>query len=831
MDLSPRLHRLLTSAIKAAGRMKHEYVVPEHLLYVLCDDREFRQCCDSAHCDPDRLKGDVKRYLKIHMPAVADEDSEIDYKPELSRGFRSMIEMGALQAQAGGRNQVDLTHVFYAMMKLPQSYPVYLVSRQGADITDIFFALSEMEPVDGVSEDDESGDSGSIEGINLDPEALARFTENPSNARWLNQLARDNRRDRQEQARRRNEGRRGDDSDSRGGSHSHREEKKLHVAVCLNDLVRVKNDPPLVGRENELRETELVLERMEKNNPLHVGEPGVGKTAIIRGLARLINSGDVPDSLQGAQIYQIDMGTMVAGTQFRGEFEKRMKTVLDSIERLENPIVYIDEIHTVVGTGAGESSTMDGANILKPYLLRGHIRFIGSTTYDEYKNTIEKDKALARRFQKIDIPEPTPEETVKILEGIQSYYEDFHQVVYDRDVIRYIVDMSVKYINEKYLPDKAIDVMDTAGAMLNYERFEAGSKAAAQADDSGEPADTDISAADERRFHVVTKDTVNRVLSTMLRIPLSEVDADETEKLRTLEDQLKASVFGQDQAVEKICKAIRMSRAGLNEENKPVASMLFVGPTGVGKTEIARTLSRVMNMELVRFDMSEYMDRYSVDKFIGAPAGYVGHEEGGLLVEAIRKNPCCVLLLDEIEKAHPDVLNVLLQVMDYATLTDSKGRKADFRNVIIIMTSNAGAADASRPAMGFGGGEENTGAVDDAVRSAFSPEFRNRLTCVVQFNHLDSAMGELVVDKQIRLLNDHLKARNVNLTVSPALKAHILKEGISREYGARQIQRVIDSEIKPVLVDELLFGSLKDGGEAQLDYEDGQVLLRESELA
>ena len=497
---------------------------------------------------------------------------------------------------------------------------------------------------------------------------------------------------------------------------------------------------------------------------------------------------------------------------------------------MEKPIVYLDEIHNVIGAGAVSGGSLDASNILKPYLADGRIRFIGATTYDEYKKHFEQSKSMVRRFQNVDIKEPSEEETVHILMGLRPYYEEFHNVVYSDEIIKSIVSLSVKYINERFLPDKAIDLMDEAGAMLNMGRSKRADGKFGENKPEGiqnkEVSGKSDELSNKPEPAAVTADVVEEVLAKFLKIPKQSVAVDEAEQLKILDERLMSKVFGQEEAVKQVCQSVRMSRAGLNEDNKPVASLLFVGPTGVGKTEIARTLAEELSVELVRFDMSEYMEKHSVAKFIGAPAGYVGYEEGGMLTDVIRKKPHCVLLLDEIEKAHKDIFNVLLQVMDYATLSDNQGRKADFRNVILIMTSNAGAERLGKPAMGFGEGGINRGAIDEEVKRTFSPEFRNRLTKIVVFNELSKDMAKRIVDKQLNLLCMHLQKRNVELTFTKELREYILKEGISQEYGAREIQRVIDSKVKPVLVDALLFGDLSKGGNASIDYRNNKVYLK-----
>lgn len=774
MDTSVRLQKILFDTVDVAKKWRHEFVTPEHFLYILTKDEAFIDSYEVCGGDHEELRKRIKKFFKKNYDQVPESDN--NYSAGLSRGFEAMLERGALQADSSGKDKLELTHVFYGMMKLPECYATYLISEQNVNVNDVFFELC-------YAEDDGSDYSG----ISKDRfETLLEEEWNEDEEEEFGDMPF------------------GSMYEDESPDHRRKQSKngwKKYV-TCLNDVVEQKDYTPLIGREEEVDRTILILNRKTKNNPLHIGEPGVGKTAITYGLVRRIVEDNVPDSLKDANVYSVDMGSMVAGTQYRGDFEKRMKQVLEGISGEEKPIVYLDEIHNVIGAGAVSGGALDASNILKPYLQDGHIRFIGATTYDEYKKHFEQSKSMVRRFQNIDVKEPSIEETVQILLGLRSYYEEFHKVVYSEEIIRYAVTLSEKYINERFLPDKAIDLIDEAGAYINLQR-------------SKEENDTTS----------VTKDHIDEVLSKFCKIPKESVENDETEQLRTLQDRIQANVFGQDEAVEEVTRAIQMSRAGLNEENKPIASLLFVGPTGVGKTEIAKTLADTMGVELVRFDMSEYMEKHSVAKFIGAPAGYVGYEEGGMLTDVIRKKPHCVLLLDEIEKAHPDIFNVLLQVMDYASLTDNQGRKADFRNVVIIMTSNAGASRLGKPMIGFGDGGINKTAIDDEVKRLFSPEFRNRLSKIITFNALTSQMADLIVEKQLKLLAKHLENKSVTITCTDALKQYIAKKGISDEYGARQIQRVIDQEVKPVLVDALLFGQLKNGGEATLDYADRNVII------
>ena len=569
------------------------------------------------------------------------------------------------------------------------------------------------------------------------------------------------------------------------------EDSWREYAVRLNDTVNEHN--PLIGRDEEIERTIQILLRRDKNNPIFVGEAGVGKTAMAYGLADRIVKGEVPDELKDASVFSLDLSSVVSGTPYRGEFEKKIKLIMDSFLKEKEPIVFLDEIQNLVGAGGLSGGGMDAANILQPFFEDNSIRFMGATTYAEYNTNIQKTPALARRFQKVDIKEPSEEEAVRILDGLKKNYEKFHKVRYGKDVMKYAVSLSKRFVNDKFLPDKAIDLIDEAGAYRRMHPIE------------------------DKKVQLVDKSVIEHVLSNTCGIPLQTAKSTEIDALSHLYDNITSQVFGQEQAVKMITDAICMSRAGLNEEDKPVAKLLFVGPTGVGKTEVAKVLAKELGVELVRFDMSEYAEKHTVSKLIGSPAGYVGYDEGGLLTDAIRKTPHCVLLLDEIEKAHPDIFNVLLQVMDYASLTDSKGQKADFKNVIIIMTSNAGARQVGKQKIGFGEKTIDDSFMMEEVKRVFSPEFRNRLSGIVTFNHMSREMAELIVDKKLGELSKRLGVKKVDLKISAKAREHILNKGITNEYGAREIERVIDSSVKPILVKELLFGKLKKGGKITLD--------------
>lgn len=753
MKIAKEVEELLNDAVLNAGRRGNEYVTPEHVWFVLADRPAFQAAFKSCGGDVKKLKSRLEEYLG-QMDTVEKDEGGI----EVSYGLSQTIEEAARKAISSDRDTIELPHLLYSMMELEESYGAYFVQMQGVECVDLLVELG----TDG---------SGRKMGA-----GAGRTGGTGSNAGTGGTADMDHEEDEEEE----------------------RESVLLQYAVCIND--EVKNSCPLIGREAELERTMQVLCRRQKNNPLHVGEPGVGKTAITYGLAARINEGRVPEKLKNARIYGIDLGSMLAGTQFRGDFEKRLKAVMEELKEEENPILYIDEIHNLVGAGAVNGGSMDASNLLKPYLTDGKLKFIGATTYEEYKKYFSKDKSLVRRFQNIDIKEPTVEETVEILNGLKPYYEKFHHVRYQKGTMEHAASLSEQYINERYLPDKAIDLIDEAGAYLELH-------------------------PKNKKIQVVDKKLVEEVLAKICRIPKQTVETEERQKLARLERELKGRVFGQEAAVDQLTNAIKLSKAGLSEENKPVGSLLFVGPTGVGKTELAKSVAEVLGIRLVRFDMSEYAEKHTVAKLIGSPAGYVGYEEGGLLTEAIRKNPHCVLLLDEIEKAHSDIYNILLQIMDYATLTDNQGRKADFRSVILIMTSNAGAEKADRASIGFGGRQLNEEGITDEVKRVFRPEFRNRLDRIIIFRPLDAAMADRIVGKEFGNLARKAAEKNVELTLSRACRKYLAAKGVSREYGAREIKRIIGQEIKPLLVDEMLFGRLKKGGSCEIDYDGKRVIL------
>ena len=724
-----RVNRLFNLAIDRCKDLRHEFVMPEHLLSVLIDEENFNAALGVFY-NPYQLKTRVDAILSQieTMPATAE------YEPELSVQMSRLIENSLQMMAQSSAEKLDVPHLVKGLLNLEESWAAYLLKDclDGKEANFLSQLINFCEYDDKFSTVEEGSE------------------DTTTWRRWV---------------------------------------------TCMND--HYQNRHPLIGREQELLRTIQVLCRLDKNNPLHVGEPGVGKTALVWGLARLIEEQQVPQRLMGSRIYQMDMGTLLAGTQFRGDFESRVKQIMDGIRQEGgHPIVYIDEIHTLVGAGAVGDSAMDASNMLKPYLEAGDIRFIGSTTYEEYNRHFSRSKGLIRRFQQIDIPEPSVEETKNILRQLRPRYEEYHGVKYDDEAIDFAVEASAKHVNDRFLPDKAIDLIDEAGAAMEIE---------------------------EHPVQVGKKEIADVLAKTCKVDALSVASDDDYQKLGTLSTRMLAQIYGQDEAIRQVVEAVQMSRAGLLDDNKPLASLLFVGPTGVGKTEVARVLAHELGISLIRFDMSEYTEKHTVAKLIGSPAGYVGYEDGGLLTDAIRKSPNSVLLLDEIEKAHQDIYNILLQVMDYARLTDNKGRHADFRNVILIMTSNAGAQFASQSAVGFNSTVSRGEAMMRQVKKTFKPEFLNRLSASVVFRDMDRTMASLILQKKLRELEAKLEAKNVKMTLSPDVTEHLLKEGFTAEYGARELDRVIARQLKPLLMREILFGSMKNGGHLSIVMRDGCI--------
>lgn len=750
MQLKKLVNDIILKAYDSATANFHEYLTPEHVLYEALSYQEIAKVIVDCGGNINDLRFNLKSYIDEYIDKV--EGTEV----QQSFALQQVIIRAANQAMASGNQYIGVEHILAAIYDIEESYAAYYLEEQGIDKSTLLFNICHKN-------NEELADSY---------EDQENYEEN----KWYE----DN-----------------EEYILEEDVENHHIEKSKHKSILakytvnLTELVKEKQSEPLIGREDILQRTIQILCRRTKNNPVHVGEPGVGKTAITMGLAKLICEDKVPYKLKDAEIFSLDIGSMLAGTKYRGDFEERIKKVLDEVKKNHNPIVYIDEIHNIVGAGSLGTGALDASNLLKPYLLEGKIKFIGATTFEEYKKYFEKDKALSRRFQTITVQEPTIEEAIKILEGLKEHYETFHKVKYTDEAIVSAVKLSHKYINDRFLPDKAIDIIDEAGSLVG------------------------LYSNDETK--IIDEKAIEKTISKVCSIPEQRVEGNEIEILKNMESSLKKSIFGQDTAVEQVVRCIKMSRAGLNVDNKPVASMLFVGPTGVGKTEIARTLAKELGIELVRFDMSEYMEKHAASKLIGSPPGYVGYEEGGLLTDTIRKKPSCVLLLDEVEKAHSDILNVLLQVMDYATLTDNQGRKADFRNVIIIMTSNAGARNIGKNAIGFGDREVKGEVIKEEVNKVFTPEFRNRLDKIVVFNHINNIMAIDIVRKELENFKEILEQKNVNMTFTEDVVQYVSKKGVSKEFGAREIIRVINSELKPLLVDEILFGGLSKGGNCIID--------------
>jgi ATP-dependent Clp protease ATP-binding subunit ClpA len=753
MKVSPEVQAIFNAAYNEAKLRSHEYLMPEHILFASLSFEKVRNIFENCDADLEQMKRSIEAYFEQKMPIVRNAE------PIQSAGFQAVIERAVMQSQSSGKEEVQIPDLVVSLYDEERTYAGYLMRKLGIKRLQLLEVLSH-----GVSDED------------LEPDSLPE----------------------EETEERTEEGGR--------EKHAARPGTLERFATDLTAMAAAGKLEPVIGREAEIERTVQVLSRRLKNNPIHVGDAGVGKTAITEGLAQRIAAGDVPPKLKGYTIWSLDMGALLAGTKFRGDFEERVKKVIDLLLKKEKAILFIDEIHTIVGAGAVTGSTLDASNLLKPALTSGKLRCIGSTTYDEYNKIFEKDRALSRRFQKIDIVEPTIPETVEILKGLRSKYEEYHDVRYSDETLEIAVKLAAQFITERKLPDKAIDVIDEAGALARIRAYKVNQEAEVQTID-------------------ITPHDIEMVIAKIARIPERTVTSSEKDKLATLEGSLKQEVFGQDQAIEAVVKAVKRSRAGFRAPDKPIANFLFVGPTGVGKTELARQLSKHLGVALHRFDMSEYQEKHTVSRLIGSPPGYVGYEEGGLLTDAIRKTPNSVVLLDEIEKAHPDIYNILLQIMDYATLTDNQGRKADFRNVILIMTSNAGARDIGKPLIGFGDQEVSASALDEAVERAFSPEFRNRLDAVVHFNNLPMEVIERIVKKAIEEFGTQLAEKHVTLKAEDSVIRFLAERGYSREFGARNISRLVEDQIKTVFVDEVLFGRLEHGGTAVARLENDKIVF------
>ena len=749
--LSRNLERSLHRALAEATARRHEYATLEHLLYALSEDRDAVSVLRACGIDVDKLRADIEAFMETELTALVAEDTA-DPKP--TSGFQRVVQRAVIHVQSSGREEVTGANVLVSMFSERESHAVYFLQLQDMTRLDAvnYIAhgiaknadMTEQRPVRGAEEQSAAGTTTSTQGTQKTAyEALAAY------------------------------------------------------CVNLNDKARQGRIDPLIGRDAEIERTIQVLCRRSKNNPLYVGDPGVGKTALAEGLALRIVDGAVPEVLADATVFALDMGVLLAGTRYRGDFEERLKQVIKEMETYPGAVMFIDEIHTLIGAGATSGGSMDASNLLKPALASGSLRCIGSTTYKEFRNQFEKDRALVRRFQKIDVPEPTRDDAVKILRGLKPYYEAFHGVRYTMPAIEAAVDLSVRFISDRKLPDKAIDVIDEVGAAR-------------------------MLLTPSKRRRTVTVADIEAVVAKIARIPPKAVSKDDRAALKTLERDLKTMVFGQNNAIDELAAAIKLARAGLRDPDKPIGNYLFSGPTGVGKTEVARQLAKVMGIELIRFDMSEYMERHTVSRLIGAPPGYVGFDQGGLLTDAVDQHPHCVLLLDEIEKAHNDVYNLLLQVMDHGHLTDHNGKAVDFRNVILILTTNAGASDLAKAPLGFGRGKR-AGEDTEAIERLFTPEFRNRLDAIIGFASLQQDTVMKVVDKFVMQLEMQLSDRSVTIELSPAAREWLAEKGFDESFGARPLARVIQDHVKKPLAEELLFGRLSHGGAVRVDMADGKL--------
>jgi ATP-dependent Clp protease ATP-binding subunit ClpA len=742
--LNKELELSLNFAFKDARAKRHEFMTPEHLLLALLDNGSAATVLRACGADIEKLRLELQELLDSTTPLIPQNEKGRETNPTL--GFQRVVQRAIFHAQTQGKAEVDGAGVLVAIFSEQESHAVYLLKQQGIGRVDVVNYIAHGTSKEG----EEPAHEGQPEGEQVDeekaPSPLEAYTTN------------------------------------------------------LNEQARKGIIDPLVGRHEEVERVIQILSRRRKNNPLLVGESGVGKTAIAEGLAKLIVEGKVPDIIKESSVYSLDLGALLAGTKYRGDFEKRLKNLLNQLKEEPNQILFIDEIHTIIGAGAASGGVMDASNLLKPLLASGEIRCIGSTTYQEYRGVFDKDRALSRRFQKIDVVEPSVEDTYQILRGLKSRFEEHHKLKYTDRALKVAAELAAKYINDRYLPDKAIDVIDEVGA---YQQLQPPSKRKKQ-----------ISVGD-----------VEKMIAKIARIPPANVSSSDKEALRNLETHLKMVIFGQDEAIDSLASAIKLSRAGLKEGEKPIGSFLFSGPTGVGKTEVCRQLARIMGIELLRFDMSEYMERHTVSRLIGAPPGYVGYDQGGLLTEAITKQPHCVLLLDEVEKAHPEVFNLLLQVMDHGTLTDNNGRKADFRNVVLIMTTNAGAQEMSRSSMGFAPQDHSTDGME-VLKKMFTPEFRNRLDAIIQFDSLSEEVIKTVVDKFLVEIQVQLDDKKVMLEIDDEARTWLAENGYDKAMGARPMQRLIQSRIKKELAEDILFGRLSNnGGVVHVTVKDGDLAL------
>ena len=742
--LNKELEQTLNEAFVFAREHRHEFMTVEHLLLALLDNPAAQEALKACGADIDNIRGELVEFVKDTTPLILDDQAS-DRETQPTLGFQRVLQRAVFHVQSSGKEEVTGANVLVAIFSEQESQAVYILKKSDVTRLDVVNFISH-----GVSKaEDEAPESN---------EASEETAEGEESGSAL-----------------------------------------AKYATNLNRQAQEGKIDPLIGRDTELERTIQILCRRRKNNPLLVGEAGVGKTAIAEGLAYRIVEKQVPEVIEECTVYSLDLGGLLAGTKYRGDFEKRLKGILKELSRDKNAILFIDEIHTIIGAGAASGGVMDASNLLKPKLSSGELRCIGSTTYQEYQGIFEKDRALARRFQKVDVTEPSVTDTTKILQGLKSRYEEHHSVRFTQKALQAAAELSAKYINERHLPDKAIDVMDEAGASQRL-------------------------LPQSKRKKVINVGEIEQIIAKMARIPEKSVSASDKEVLKNLGRNLKMVVFGQDKAIESLSDAIHLSRAGLGTEEKPIGSFLFAGPTGVGKTEVTQQLAKIMGVELVRFDMSEYMERHAVSRLIGAPPGYVGFDQGGLLTDAVIKHPYSVVMLDEIEKAHSDIYNILLQVMDHGTLTDNNGRKVDFRNVVLVMTTNAGVQETIRTSIGFKQQDHSHDAMSE-INKVFSPEFRNRLDSIIWFNHLDTDVILQVVDKFIIELQAQLDTKGVSLEVSPAARAHLAEKGYDKSMGARPMSRLIQESLKKELANELLFGKLSNGGDVRVDLEDDKLVF------
>ncbi len=760
MQITEELEKTLKMAFDEAKNRRHEFITLEHLLYALTFDPVASDILYHCGLNLKTLRDDLIRFFEAHLSTLPEKQGEVE--PQYTVGFQLVLQIAAAHLQSAQKEKMDGGNVLVALFQEKESHAVYFLAKQEVTRLDVLRYISHR--------------------VSKVEERLPARTTQPDRSKTDSQHSEE-------------------ESEEESQTPAKGKDPLARFCVNLNEKAKQGKVDPLIGRAKELERTIHILARRRKNNPIFVGDAGVGKTAIVEGLAFKIIQKQVPESLKDAIVYSLDMGALLAGTKFRGEFEERLKAVIQAIVRKKNGILFVDEIHTIVGAGAVSGGTLDASNLLKPALASGEMKCIGTTTYQEYRNIFEKDHALSRRFQKVDVLQPSSEETFKILKGLKKHYENFHQVIYTPAALKAAVSLSARYIRDRFLPDKAIDLIDEAGAEVKMKKL---------------------------KNATVTPKDIEAVVSRIAKVPAPTVKADDKVRLQSLEGDLKKKIYGQDSAIDQVVRAIQLSRSGLGEPQKPIGAFLFAGPTGVGKTEVARQLAQVMGIEFIRFDMSEYMEKHTVSRLIGSPPGYVGFDQGGQLTEAIHRHPHAVLLLDEIEKAHEDLFNILLQVMDHATLTDNNGRKSDFTQVVLIMTTNTGARESMVRNIGF-----EKRAYEDkslkAIEKQFSPEFRNRLTSVVQFKALTLEIAESIVVKMIGELEARLKMKQISLTLDSAARRYLAEKGFDAQYGARPMRRLIENEISHVLSSEILFGKLEKGGQVLVTVQDGKLKFEYSD--